>query len=455
MKRILVLGAGRSAPYLVHVLLAGAEAGGWSLTVADLDESAAQAAVAGHPRGRATAFDMQDEAQVAREFAGAELVVSMLAPTFQLPVARACLAHGCHLVTVSYTDPKVRALHAAARDRGLLFLNELGLDPGIDHMSAAQLVEGFRAGGARVLGFKSYGAGVPAPESIDNPLRYAITWNAVNVAKAGAAGAVYRYMGQTKVVPPHRVFEHTWPVKVAGLGTMEAYPNRDSLEYLATFGLEDVQTMIRATLRWPGFAETFLQLVRLGLTNDPVRLPRLAEHGYRDVVKMFLPLEDRGQHVAMQVANLLGISPTGSILRNLAWLGLFSRDKVRTRGETAAAMLTDLLLEKLVLRPGQRDLVALVHEFDVQWPDGRLEKRVSTLVHEGDAGGFTAMARTVGLPAAVAARLILEGRVAVRGCALPTLPEIWRPTLAALAEAGIAFEETVHAPRAAAAGASA
>ena len=444
MKNILVLGAGKSAPYLIHTLLQRAETGGWTVVVGDIDPAAAEAAVSGHPRGRAVAFDMEDEARVGREFAGADLVVSMLAPAFQLPIAKACLAFGCHLVTVSYTNPKVRELDAEARAKGLLFLNELGLDPGIDHMSAAQLLAAIRADGGRVLGFKSYGSGVPAPESIDNPLQYVITWNPGNVAKAGAAGAIYRYMGQTKVVPGHRVFEHTWPVKVDGVGPMEAYPNRDSLEYLQTFGLESVGTMIRATLRYPGYAETWLQIVRLGLTNDTVVIPGLQERSYRDVVKMFLPLEDRGAHVEMQVANLLGISPTGSMMRNLAWLGLFSKEKVRGRGRTAAAMLADLLLDKLVLAPEQRDMVVLLHEFDVELQDGRLQKRVATLVHKGDPGGFTAMARTVGLPAAIAAQLVLEGRIHARGCAIPVAEEIHAPILAELAAAGISFVERIH-----------
>jgi saccharopine dehydrogenase-like NADP-dependent oxidoreductase len=444
MKQILVLGAGKSAPCLIHDLLDGAAAGRWRLTVADLDPRAAEEAVGGRPGGRATAFDIHDPLQIRREFAGADLVVSMLAPAFQGPVAEACLEHGCHLVTVSYTDARLRALHDRAGERGLLFLGELGLDPGIDLMSAAQMLRRIRGEGGRVRAFRSYGGGVPAPESIDNPFRYAITWNPGNIARAGAAGALYREGGRTLAVPAHRVFEHTWPVEVAGLGRMEAYPNRDSLEYLSTFHLEDVGTMIRATLRWPGFAETWQPLVRLGLTDDRLRLPGLQGRCWRELTEMFLPPTTAGADLPARLACLLGLSPTGGILERLAWLGLFSERPLDPDAHTAAAQLTRLLVDKLVLAPGARDLVTLVHEFEVEDPAGGRYRHEATLVQRGEAGGFTAMARTVGLPAAIAARLILEERITCRGVAIPVLPEIYEPILAELAAVGIAFEEAVH-----------
>lgn len=453
MQHILVLGAGKSAPYLIHYLLRHAEELDWQVTVGDLLVEEARNLVAGHPRGRAIEFDMRDSAQVAREFKQADMVASMLAPTFQPDVARACLAHGCHLVTVSYTHPEVKAMHQEVKDRGLLFINELGLDPGIDHMSAAHAIRQIRTEGGRIMGFKSYGSGVPAPESIDNPMQYVITWNPQNVAKAGSAGAIYRYMGQTKVVPAHRVFNHTWPVSVEGVGLMEAYPNRDSLEYLEAFELEHVRTMIRATLRYPGYSETWHQIVALGLNNGSIRIPNLQQKSYRDVVKMFLPLEDRGKHVEMRTAKNLGINPTGAAIRNLSWLGLFSKDLVNTKGDTAADMLTDLLLEKLPLREGKRDMVVLLHEFDVEYPAGTRAtelchtKEVHTMVHHGDLGGFTAMARTVGMPAGICMRLIAQGAIEERGCVIPRTPQIYEPALEELSRAGIAFTSRSFEPR--------
>jgi saccharopine dehydrogenase-like NADP-dependent oxidoreductase len=452
MQQILVLGAGKSAPYLIHYLLEHAEEMNWTVTVGDLKLEEAERAIAGHPRGRAIAFDMRDTAQIGREFQQADMVASMLAPTFQEAVARACLEHGCHMVSVSYTNPAVRAMDDQVREKGLLFINELGLDPGIDHMSAAKAIAEIRAGGGHVMGFKSYGSGVPAPESIDNPLQYVITWNPQNVARAGSAGAIYRYMGQTKIVPAHRVFNHTWPVSVDGVGLMEAYPNRDSLEYLDAFALKDTRTMIRATLRYPGYSETWHQIVALGLNNSTIRIPDLQKKSYRDVVKMFLPLEDRGKHVEMRVAKVLGINPTGAAIRNLSWLGLFSRDLVRTQGDTAADMLTDLLLEKLPLREGRRDMVILLHEFDVEYPAGLrgpdpcYTKELHTMVHTGELGGFTAMARTVGMPAGICLKLIAQGAIEDRGCVIPRMPAIYEPALAELESAGIFFTKKVLDP---------
>jgi saccharopine dehydrogenase-like NADP-dependent oxidoreductase len=442
MKQILVLGAGKSAPYLIHYLLEHAEEEQWQVSVGDLDLKAAEATLLGHPHGRAIQFDMTNTSQVDVEFEKADIVMSMLPPFFQYPIARACLDHHCHMVTVSYTDPRTRALHEEAKSKGLLLLNELGLDPGMDHMSAAKMVRDIREEGGRILGFKSYGSGVPAPESIDNPLQYVITWNPHNVALAGGAGAIYRYMKQTKVVPGHRVFEHTWPVEVEGVGPMEAYPNRDSLEYLEAFGLEHVDTMIRGTLRHMGYAETWQQIVSLGLNNDTVKIPNLSSYTYRDVLRMFLPLTGTGQHIEARTAKLLGISPTGAIMRNLTWLGIFSREKVRTKGHTCADMLTDLLLEKLPLHSDKRDMVVLLHEFDVEFEDGRLERRTSTMVHKGSPGGFTAMACTVGLPAGIAVKLILRDQITLRGSAIPLDPSIYEPSLRELDDAGIRFVES-------------
>jgi saccharopine dehydrogenase-like NADP-dependent oxidoreductase len=257
-------------------------------------------------------------------------------------------------------------------------------------------------------------------------------------------GAQYLENGSIKCVPWQHVFFHTWPVDVAGVGEMEAYPNRDSMSYLQAFGLEGVHTMIRGTLRYPGWSETWAQIVRLGLPNEHLRIPGLAERSCRDVVDMFLPLSHGGSSIESRLARFLQISPTGRIMQNLKWLGLLSDEPTGCRGDTAAAMLIDLLSRKLPLEPWTRDLVILQHSMDVAYPDKPPERITSTFKSEGGAGGFTAMAAAVGLPTALAVGELLAGRLTLRGAVIPTEPEIYDPILAELNKAGLRFEERIE-----------
>jgi len=253
----------------------------------------------------------------------------MLAPAFQHLVAWDCLSHGTHMLSVSYRDEAVRSLDADAHRRGVLLLSELGLDPGIDHMSAMALLDRIRAEGGRVKAFRSYGSGVPAPGQDVNPLGYWITWNPRNVVMSGANGAQYIVNERTKLVPHHRVFRHTWPVDVEGVGRMVAYPNRDSVSYGSVFGLEHAETILRATMRWPGWCETWDAIVRLGLPNESLRVPDLGSRSAREVLEMFLPGSGDSQdswagEVEAQVARLLDIPLDGEVIANLQFLGLFS-----------------------------------------------------------------------------------------------------------------------------------
>jgi saccharopine dehydrogenase-like NADP-dependent oxidoreductase len=449
LKRVLVLGAGQSSPFLVARLLEMAPELDWSVTVADSDRAAAERAVGRHERGRAEGFDVNDSSARSGLIAEADVVVHMLPPAFLGLVAWDCVAQGKHLLSVSYRDQGIRDLDADARKKGLLLLSELGLDPGIDHMSAMNVIQRVRDAGGRITSFCSYGSGIPAPDQPQNPLRYVITWNPRNVVMAGENGAQYMEDGRIKIVPYHHVFHRTWRVDVPGVGTLEAYPNRDSLSYMTSFGLEDVRTMIRGTLRYPGWCETWNHVVRLGLPNEKLRIPDLAERTYADVVQMLLPLNPSGEPLASRAARYLGISPTGRIMENLEWLGLFSDEKTGCPGETSAAMLTHRLQQKLPLLPGQRDLVVLLHDLEVEYPSGDRpgERIVSTLVAEGDPageeGGFTAMSKTVGLPVAVAVKLLLTGDLTLTGSHIPTHPSIYVPELRELARDGLEFRETI------------
>ncbi len=446
MRNILVLGAGQSATYLIHRLLDDAKEQDWFVTVGDRDHELAARVVGGHERGDAIAFDVNDAELRAAQIERAAVVVNLLPQHFQSLLAWDCLQHGRHLVSVSYKDRRMDELERDARRKGVLMLTEIGLDPGIDLMSAMAVIGRVQEAGGVVRSLESYGSGVPAPEVDANPLRYAITWNPRNVAMAGEQGAQYLEHGEIKIVPWHQIFHHTWRKEVAGFGPMEAYPNRDSLSYRDKFGISDAETLIRGTLRYPGWSETWHQIVRLGLPNENIAIPNLERRCFRDIVEMFLPRSVSGSGVEGRFANYLGISETGRIMDNLRWLGLFSAEVLGIEGSTATDALIFLLERKLALPADGRDAIILLHEVIARYPgeNGREERITSTLVHYGEPGGTTAMARTVGLPAAVAIELLLAGELPLTGCHIPTHPAIYRPILDRLEAAGLSFDETVE-----------
>jgi len=446
VKNILVLGAGQSAPFLIHYLLEQAETYDWFVTVGDRDEKLAAARVGDHPRGGVTYFEVNDLALRSSLIKQADLVVNLMPPMFQPSIAADCVQSGTHMVSASYRDERVRDLDRDAHRNGVLLLAEVGLDPGIDIMSAREIISRVHARGGYVESFRSYGSGVPAPDLETNPLRYCITWNPRNVVMSAEYGAQFLENGQIKIVPWHKVFAHPWPVEVEGVGLMEAYPNRDSLSYAEVFGLKRVKTMVRGTLRYPGWCETWLQIVRLGLPNEHIRIPNLAQRSYAEIVEMFLPPAVPGSRLESRVATYLQISETGRIMDNLRWLGLFSRQPVGIAGQTAADAMIHLLKQKLVLPPDGRDMVVIVHEIVACYPDegNRRERIVSTFKHFGQPGGFTAMAQTVGLPAAIAARLILTGELPLTGSHIPTHERVCTAVLRELQREGMRFEEKVE-----------
>ena len=443
MKRILVLGAGQSTPYLIHYLLQHAEENDWQVTVGDIDRDLAKRRIAGHSRGTAIRFDVNDELERSTQIEWSDVVINMLSPAYQDLVAWDCVANGRHMLSVSYRDRSMREVGRDARRKGVLLLCELGLDPGIDHMSAMAVITRVRDASGRIVRFCSYGSGIPAPNQEHNPLRYVITWNPRNVVMASEQGAQYMENSKLKIVPWHHVFHHTWPVEVDGLGVLEAYPNRDSIAYMRTFGLDDVRTMIRGTLRYPGWSETWEKIVRLGLPNENMRIPNLSQRSYAEVTEMFLPMTNVNEPLEVRVARFLQISPTGRIMEDLRWIGLFSDEEIGCEGETPASMMIHLLKRKLPLLPGMRDMVVVMHELDVEYggAEKKRERITSTLVAEGEENGFTAMAKTVGLPTALAAELLLQGNLELVGSHIPTHPSIYEPVLQGLARAGLEFTE--------------
>jgi len=446
MKKILVLGAGQSTAYLIPFLLEGAQQHDWFITVGDVSRDSAAARVGGHPRGEAIYFDVNDAELRSAHIKESDLIVNMLPPTFQHVVGWDCVANGAHMITASYEDIRMKDLDMDANRRGVLILNEMGLDPGIDHMSAMEIIADIRERGGRVVSFKSYGAGLPAPDADINPLRYAITWNPRNIVMAGEWGATYLVDGKVKMIPSQEVFRRTWSVEIDGIGQLEAYPNRDSLYYRHLFGLNDVHTMIRGTMRYPGWCETWLQIVRLGLPNETMRIPDLERLTYRDITEMCIPIHLGDGKLKARVADYLKINPTGQIMQNIEWLGLFSDESVPAGAVTVSEVMIDLLRRKLALPQDERDMIVIMHEIEARFPeeDGRGERITSTLVQFGEPGGTTAMSKTVGLPAAIAATLLLTGEIGLSGCQLPTHTDVYTRVLEELRKLGIEFKVSVE-----------
>jgi len=445
MKNVLVLGAGKSTPYLVHYLLQNARKNDWFVTVADRDLKAARALVKQHPRGSAVLFDINDAEMRSAQISKSDIVLNILSPMFQHQIAMSCLHYGKHMISVSYEDNRIRDMEKDALRKGILLLTEMGLDPGIDHMSASSMIDKVRKKGGVINRFESYGGGLPALDSLNNPLKYVISWDPRNVVMAGESGAQYFKDGKIKIIPHHTVFLHSWPMDVKGVGTLEAYPNRDSLNYKNLYGFEKAHTVIRGTLRYPGWSETWLQIVRLGMTNEGQRIPNLKNVTWAELTEMFLPLNSQGPHVGQRVANFLNLSPTGQIMQNLEWLGLFSDEKIGLNVETSAQALTHLLGKRLQLKKDARDMVIIMHRMDVTYPKTKKSERyTATMIQNGKRGGFTAMAKSVGLPAGIVAKLLLTNKLPLTGCHIPTHPAIYDPVLKGLAESGLIFDESVE-----------
>jgi len=436
MSRILVLGAGLVARPLVQYLLDQPD---FQVTVASRTVEKARALIGDRPNGHALAFDIEREPERLDDLvAQADLAVSMLPYIHHLQVAHACLRHRRHLVTTSYVKDEMRALDGAARQAGVLFLNEIGLDPGIDHMSAMRIIDRVHADGGQVVSFRSYCGGLPAPEANTNPFGYKFSWSPRGVLLAGRNDARYLEDGQLVEVPNRRLFATRHTVPVEGVGDLEAYPNRDSLPYVHLYGIPEARTMYRGTLRYPGWCETWQKFVELGLL-DLTEREDLTGMTYRQLLAHLIGRPETSD-LRRDLAVHLDLPEDSPILDRFEWLGLLS-DYPLPPERTILDVLAVHMQEKLQYAPGERDMVVLLHDFVAEYSDRR-ERIRSWLVDFGIPHGDTAMARTVGLPAAIAIRLILQGGIRLTGVHIPVLPEIYGPVLAELKERGIRVQET-------------
>ncbi|MCX2738856.1 saccharopine dehydrogenase C-terminal domain-containing protein [Pontibacter anaerobius] len=442
MKKILLLGAGRSASSLIKYLFDNATAEDWHITIGDITISHLEPIVGPIAFAETITFNVHDAKQRATEVKKADLVISLLPAVFHIEVARECLKQEKHLITASYVSPDFLALHAEAQKKNLTILMESGLDPGIDHMSAMRVIRSIKDAGGKLTSFKSYTGGLVAPESDNNPWNYKFTWNPRNVVLAGQGTAKYIKNGQYKYIPYHKLFQRTDAFYVEGFGHFEGYANRDSLSYREPYGLLDIPTMLRGTLRRSGYCEAWDVFVQLGLTDDSYTLDGSEHMTYRTFVESFLPPAiSPDQSMAERVSLYLGTPLEGEVMQKLVWLGLFEDTPVGLDAATPAQVLEKILKEKLSLEPGDKDMIVMQHQFGYEM-NGELREITSTLVALGEDEVQTAMAKTVGLPVGILAKLLLQGKISHRGVVIPIYPELYEPVLAELEQYGIGFVET-------------
>lgn len=433
MKHILLFGAGKSATVLIAYLQETALRKQWQFTVVDQDLAVLQAKLIQHPLIHPAAVSIHDGDARHALIQSADVVISLLPPSLHILVAVDCLAARKSLFTASYVDDQLRSMAGAIKEANILFLCEMGLDPGIDHMSAMQLIHRIQSGNGRILSFVSHCGGLIAPESDTNPWHYKFSWNPRNVVIAGKAGAEYLEDSIVKQVPYEKLFTDCQEVRIPGLGTLAYYSNRDSLSYLPIYGLTDVHRFQRTTLRYPAFCSGWDKMVAAGLTDEQTLLDTDS-----------LTIADFFQQAFARKGLLLD---TPLLREQFVFLGWDNPARIGLGKVSSATVLQYILEEKWKLSSGDRDMVVMLHELTYESGDGtRLHTEISQvkscLVVKGENALHTAMAKTVGLPLGIAATLFLEGRIKETGLQIPILPGIYEPVLAGLAQQGIVFEES-------------
>lgn len=439
MTNILIIGAGLSATSLIKYLLKHSDTYQWEITVGDMLQKVAEQKIGDHPNGRAIHFNLKDLQQRAEEIARADLVVSMVPAAMHPVVANECLKYGKHLLTPSYISTEMQNMDEEAREKGLVFLNELGVDPGIDHMSAMRIIHRIRAKGGTLLAFRSFCGGLVAPDCDNNPWNYKLSWNPRNVVLAGQGTAQYKENGHYKYVPYNKLFTRLFKAQIPHYGEFEVYPNRDSLKYCKLYGLQNIPSILRGTMRRPGYSEAWNVFVQLGCTNDSYIMKNSHELTYREYIESFLPYQ-KNRETQDSLAEFAGISKDSSIMNKLQWLGIFSDEVIGIKDATPAMILQHILEQKWGLGPRDRDLLVMQHQFDFEL-QGQKRRIISSMSAEGKDRENTAMAYTVGTPLAIATKLLSTGKLQLKGVQIPILPELYNPILDELEKLGIRFEE--------------
>lgn len=440
MKRILVLGAGRSSSALISYLLKVASGNSWQVTVGDFSEKLARERIGDAKAGQAISFDIADASASQAVIRQADVVVSLLPAHLHPKVAALCLAEQKHLLTASYVSDEMRNFHEEANAKRLLFLNECGLDPGIDHMSAMHVIDRIKDSGGVLRSFESFTGGLIAPETDpENPWRYKFTWNPRNVVVAGQGTARFLQEGRFKFIPYQQLFQRTTEISVPGWGAYEGYANRDSLKYLDTYGLKGIRTMLRGTLRNKGYCSAWNVLVQLGCCDDTFLMQDVDKMTHRDFINAFLDFHEK-HTVEEKLCAVFGIAQKGEEMKRLRWSGLFTDEKIGLGKGTPAQILEHILNKRWKLVPGDKDLIVMWHRFRYE-QEGKTKEIQAYLTATGNDEINTAMAKTVGLPIAIATKLLLEGKIQSRGVKIPVEREIYNPILAELATLGIQLKE--------------
>jgi saccharopine dehydrogenase-like NADP-dependent oxidoreductase len=441
MRTILIIGAGRSASSLIQYLLSKSEKENLHLVIGDLSLSLAQKKTNNHTNATAIALDIFDENQRKAAIENANIVISMLPAYLHIQVAKDCIIYKKHLVTASYVSDAMQELDAAAKENNLIFMNEIGLDPGIDHMSAMKVIDEIKEKGGEMLLFESFCGGLVAPESDTNLWNYKFTWAPRNVVLAGQGGAAkFIQEGTYKYIPYCNLFRRTEFLQVEGYGRFEGYSNRDSLKYRSVYGLDNVLTLYRGTIRRVGFSKAWNMFVQLGMTDDSYVMEDSENMSYREFVNSFLPYHPTDS-VEIKTRLILKIDQDDIMWDKLLELDLFNPNKkVGLKNATPAQILEKILTDSWTLQQDDKDMIVMYHKFGYE-KHGKKEQIDSKMVCIGDDQTYTAMAKTVGLPVAMATLLILNGKITTPGVQLPISKEVYEPILKELEEYGVVFKE--------------
>jgi len=440
MRKILLIGAGRSASSLIKYLLENSAEQNWYLTVADLSLELAQSKISGHENANAIEFDINNAVQRVAEISNSDIVVSMLPASMHVQVAKDCINLKKSMVTASYVSEEMEALNEDAKAAGVVVMNEIGVDPGVDHLSAMNVLDEIRDTGGKMLIFESFTGGLVAPESDNNPWNYKFTWNPRNVVLAGQGGAAKFFQeGRYKYVPYNKLFRRTELIDIDGHGEFEGYANRDSLGYRSVYGLDDIPTIYRGTLRKRGFCRAWDCFVQLGATDDSYILEGSEEMTYRQFINSFLPYNPNDS-VELKLKYQLRLWDDTHVFEKLEWLGIFSETKVGMKDATPAQILQKILEEKWSLEEDDKDMIIMWHKFGYEL-NGKKHQKESSMVCIGDDQTYTAMAKTVGIPVAIATKLVLNGVIKTPGVYVPVTKEIYKPMLEELSQHGISFTD--------------
>ncbi|WP_299217727.1 saccharopine dehydrogenase C-terminal domain-containing protein [uncultured Dokdonia sp.] len=440
-RTILVIGAGKSASQLINYLLDKAATENLEIIVGDISIENAQKLVGNHPKGKAMILDVFNKEQREKSIQDATIVISMLPARFHIEVARDCITYNKSMVTASYISEEMEALDKAAKEKGLIFMNEIGLDPGIDHMSAMQVIDRIRDKGGKMILFESFTGGLVAPESDTNLWNYKFTWNPRNVVLAGQGGAAeFIQEGAYKYIPYQRLFRRTEFLEIEGYGRFEGYANRNSLKYRSIYGLDNIATLYRGTIRRVGFSKAWHIFVMMGMTDDSYTLQETENMSYRSFLNLFLPYSPTDS-VELKLRHSLKIDQDDLLWDKLVELDIFNPDKkLGIKNATPAKCLQRILEDKWTLEPEDKDMIVMYHKFGYEL-NGERKQIDATMVNIGNDQVETAMARTVGLPVAMATLRILNGDITTPGVQLPIRKEVYAPILKELEEYGITFKE--------------